>query len=244
MDPPGSLGGTLGGLVASDSSGPMRGHYGATRDVVLGIEAVTGDGRKLALGGGVVKNVAGFDLVRLLTGSRGSLGVITSVAMRLFPKPSADVTVFYAGPPEEALEMSRAVATAPMPIAAVELLSATEGLLAIRVVGPTAEVDDTRSRLEVLLGGPPLRVMEGQGSADFHDERTTWEDGASVVLRLSALPALLGQSLEIAQDLTASLLRRCHGPRDPGTCPSANVGRTGDQGFRVGAVGFPGPESP
>ena len=72
VDPPGVRSGTVGGLVAAGGAGSLRGLYGAVRDVVLGVEAVTGGGHLLELGARVVKNVAGYDLVRLLTGSRGA----------------------------------------------------------------------------------------------------------------------------------------------------------------------------
>ena len=89
VDAPGVGAGTLGGAVACGVPGPLAARYGAVRDNVLGLEVVTGDGRVLRIGGRVVKNVAGYDLVRLFTGSRGSLGVITRVSVRLFPLPQA-----------------------------------------------------------------------------------------------------------------------------------------------------------
>ena len=106
-DAPGARAGTLGGLVACGVSGPLQGRYGALRDNVLGLDVVTGSGRVLQIGGRVVKNVAGYDLVRLFTGSRGSLGLITSVSVRLFPRPEADLTLCYAGDVAEIVELAR-----------------------------------------------------------------------------------------------------------------------------------------
>ena len=90
VDAPGVDDATLGALVAAGVRGSLASAYGAMRDLVLGLTLVTGDGRVLRLGGQVVKNVAGFDLVRLLVGSRGALGVMTSVTVRLYPLPAAE----------------------------------------------------------------------------------------------------------------------------------------------------------
>ncbi|MDE0729622.1 MAG: FAD-binding oxidoreductase, partial [Longimicrobiales bacterium] len=85
FDPPDVPNRTLGGLVATGLSGPLWAGYGQLRNHVLGATIVCGDGRALRLGGKVVKNVAGFDILKLMVGSRGELAVITSVTVRLFP---------------------------------------------------------------------------------------------------------------------------------------------------------------
>lgn len=84
---------TVGGVVATASSSYRRLRYGPTRDRMLEVRAVTGDGRIIKGGGRVVKNVSGYDLPRLYTGSLGSLGVITSVCLKLWPRPEAEATV-------------------------------------------------------------------------------------------------------------------------------------------------------
>jgi glycolate oxidase FAD binding subunit len=91
VDPPG--GGTVGGLVATADSGPSRHRYGGLRDLVIGITVVLSDGTVASSGGRVIKNVAGYDLGKLFTGSYGSLGLIASVAFRLHPLPRSTVTV-------------------------------------------------------------------------------------------------------------------------------------------------------
>ena len=82
-------GGTVGGAVATAATGPMRLHHGSVRDLVIGMTLVRADGVIAHAGGKVVKNVAGYDLGKLLTGSYGTLGVITEVAFRLHPVPAA-----------------------------------------------------------------------------------------------------------------------------------------------------------
>lgn len=93
LDPAGDRHGTIGATIATASCGPLAHAFGTPRDLVLGIEAVTGYGDVVRPGGRVVKNVAGFDLVRLYTGSWGVLGPITSLTLRLRALPVHDVTV-------------------------------------------------------------------------------------------------------------------------------------------------------
>ena len=92
VDPmlPGSA--TIGGLLAANSFGPLKAGYGGLRDFCIGIEFATADGLLAKAGGKVVKNVAGYDLMKLLIGSYGTLGVITSANFKVFPKPKQTTT--------------------------------------------------------------------------------------------------------------------------------------------------------
>ena len=126
LDPYGSPDGTIGATIATASSGPLATGFGQPRDLVLGVEAVMGMGSVVRAGGRVVKNVAGFDMTRLLTGSRGTIGVITEVSLRLRGRPAVDETVAIAigaraGAVREAIATLRDWPAAPM---AAELLSA------------------------------------------------------------------------------------------------------------------------
>lgn len=91
LDPPGDP--TVGACLAGELSGPRRHRYGAMRDLVIGITVVLADGTIASSGGKVVKNVAGYDLAKLFSGSRGRLGLIARVALRLHPRPGAEATV-------------------------------------------------------------------------------------------------------------------------------------------------------
>lgn len=121
---------TIGGVMAAGISGWRRARYGPTRDRVLEIDLVTGDGRRVRAGGRVVKNVTGFDLPRLAVGSYGSLGVIAQACLKLWPEPSTKVTVSVA-------DGDRALATAYRPTAVVE----ADGVAKVYLGGTEAEVD-------------------------------------------------------------------------------------------------------
>lgn len=209
FDAPGCGAGTLGAAVASGASGPLRTCYGATRDNVLGLEVVTGDGRTLRIGGRVVKNVAGYDLVRLFTGSRGSLGIITRVSIRLFPLPEADETLLFAGEPSEAATMARTVCTSEVPVAAAELMEGEEVgadramVLALRLLGGPHDVEESRRRIVAALRTEPWAAHRDGESRRFHTARTAWEEGASLVARLAALPDRLDAALAVARAIAA-----------------------------------------
>lgn len=224
-DGPGCDAGTLGAVVACGVSGPLQGRYGRVRDNVLGLEVVTGDGRALRIGGRVVKNVAGYDLVRLFSGSRGSLGIVTSVSVRLFPRPVADVTLcFRGGEAADAVGMARAVATGAIPVAAVELAgggpngpggdrgAASGGpggggmAVVVRLLGGSEEVEEARARVTERVGAAPGEVLRGAGSAALHRRRMGWEGGPPLlVARLKALPARLGRTMEWAERVAGAL---------------------------------------
>ena len=125
LDPPGSPDGSIGATVATGSYGPLASAFGRPRDQVLGLEAVTGTGEVITVGSRVVKNVAGFDLTRLLVGSWGTLGVITQITLRLRARSDCERTAAIAAPTRgpklaAALAAVRSARLAPL---ALELLS-------------------------------------------------------------------------------------------------------------------------
>jgi len=93
LDPAGGPRASLGGILATNASGPLRLRYGAPRDMVLGLKIATTEGKLIKTGGRVVKNVAGYDLAKLLIGSYGTLGVIVEATFKLFPMPAESSTV-------------------------------------------------------------------------------------------------------------------------------------------------------
>lgn len=206
LDPPARPGASVGATVALGSAGPLRAAYGTPRDMVLGVEIATGDGRLLRFGGRVVKNVAGYDIVRLVTGSRGRLGIITSVYALLRSAPEVDRTFLVRAGATAAAAADAALAVRDrLECAALELLApgladdlngagAGAGwILAVRIRGNAAGVADAADRLTALL--PAARMLPGADAATFWSGLAASEAGAAVSLRVADLPASLGRTL-------------------------------------------------
>lgn len=110
------VGATVGGMVAAGLSGPARGAAGSVRDHVLGVQMLNGLGQSLRFGGQVMKNVAGYDVSRVLAGSLGTLGVITEVSLKVLPQPVAQATLRFASTQTDALRQLNRWAGKPLPI--------------------------------------------------------------------------------------------------------------------------------
>lgn len=124
IDPFNSPGHTVGGLLASGWTGPLRQRYGSPRDFLIGIRIARPDGTLASAGGRVVKNVSGYDLMKLHYGAQGTLGVIVAASFKVFPKPMHEVTVEKWHPSlEEAWAGARRALDMPLPPAALELFS-------------------------------------------------------------------------------------------------------------------------
>lgn len=135
-EPPlGAAGATLGGSVAAGLSGPSSYLYGGIRDYILGIEMVAADGELIQAGGRVVKNAAGFDFSKLVVGSLGMYGVLTSLTFKVFPEPP-ERQVFRLDCPDlqTALQLMEALGASPLEINALELLPAAEQGYALEVM--------------------------------------------------------------------------------------------------------------
>src|SRR4051794_17492725 len=116
-DPPDAGGATIGGIVATADSGPLRHRYGGVRDLVVGTSVVLSDGTIAKSGGKVIKNVAGYDLAKLFAGSFGTLGLIATVAVRLHPLPEKTATVAHAFDDPDAL-LAKVLELARLPLEA------------------------------------------------------------------------------------------------------------------------------
>ena len=139
-------GATVGGAVACGLSGPRRPWSGALRDFVLGCRIIDGQGRHLRFGGEVMKNVAGYDVSRLLAGSQGCLGVITEVSLKILPRPLACRTLCLELDAEQALEQLAQWASQPLPISGAAWL---DGQLHLRLEGGHGSVAQSAA----MLGG-------------------------------------------------------------------------------------------
>jgi glycolate oxidase FAD binding subunit len=164
FEPPSfGAGATIGGVVAAGLSGPRRASVGAVRDFVLGVKIIDGEGRLLRFGGQVMKNVAGFDVARLMAGSLGTLGLIVEVSLKVLPLPAAGATLRFELPQQGtqgAIEAMNRWAGRPLPVSAT---CWHDDVLTVRLSGARAAVDAAAAS----LGGE--RVGEAEAA-------TFWED--------------------------------------------------------------------
>jgi glycolate oxidase FAD binding subunit len=206
LDPAVSPRSTIGSTVATGAAGPLRYAHGTPRDQTLGLEIVTGDGRVLHFGGRVVKNVAGYDIVRIMTGSRGTLAFITRVSMRLKPQPEVDRTaVVKAGSFAAIADITDAIMATKLDPAAIEIVSEPLArqlqdivgwLLLVRVHGNADAVGDAVARIRSAAGAAVIDVADG---ATAWRNLAALEAAAPVNIRFANLPSLL-------RDTTATAL--------------------------------------
>lgn len=167
LDPPGMAGRTLGSVLATATSGPLRHGFGPVRDHVLGVTVVTGDGRVVRSGGRVMKNVAGYDLGKLHVGGFGAFGVVVEAHLRLRALPRVDVTFLLEDERERLMGVLDAVREAGVEPAALELVSPTlarrpRWVLAARLAGSAELVSAAEPALSAATEGriAPLRAEE------------------------------------------------------------------------------------
>ena len=206
LDPPAAPDATLGGSLGSGEAGPLRAGYGTPRDLTLGLTLVTGDGRILRLGGQVVKNVAGYDLVRLVVGSRGTLGFITRLHVRLRSLPPSDLTLV------ADLDDWQAAASLTLPLrdavgpVALELLTPeTPGgpwRIALRLHGSLETTTAAVVAVHRLL--PAARIYESGAASGFWTAVAAPEAAAPIRIRCAALPAALPGLLAVASSMLNS----------------------------------------
>ncbi len=212
LDPAGDRTGTIGATIATASSGPLSHAFGTPRDQILGLDAVTGYGDIVKPGGRVVKNVAGFDLVRLYTGSWGTLGPIVSVTLRLRALPVHDVTLAIDASRGEALPALLAALRQPtLSLMACEWLNApaaralgmTSGgdVVLVRLGGNDSFVRGQRARLDAITTCTPCDPSVWGALAELDRQSTA-------VIRVSGavqtLPERIARSHSTVPDVTGS----------------------------------------
>jgi glycolate oxidase FAD binding subunit len=189
-EPPHFGNATVGGAVAAGLSGPRRAAVGSLRDYVLGVKLMDGEGRVLRFGGEVIKNVAGFDVSRLMVGGLGTLGLILEVSLKVLPLPVADATLRFEMPQEQALAALNRWAGQPLPLLAS---CWQDGILTLRLSGARAAVASACQK----LGGEPLAdpaaadswmALCEQTAAFFDGEAPLWRFSVPSVTPPLALP--------------------------------------------------------
>lgn len=201
---------TVGGIVATADSGPLRHRYGAPRDLILGITVALSDGTIARSGGKVIKNVAGYDLGKLFCGSFGTLGLILSVNLRLHPLPGATATTLgVSGEPELLASAARTLAAAPLELEALDVAwRAGRGGVLARCGGVRA-----RGRAEDV--GSLMRHAGLDGVEVVEDDADLWgrqragqrsPDG--LLIHVAARPSVLAPLLHAADASGGTLVGR------------------------------------
>jgi glycolate oxidase FAD binding subunit len=225
LDPPGPAAATLGGILAVNAAGPRRHGYGPARDHVIGLRVVSAAGELVRAGGKVVKNVAGYDLVKLYIGSMGTLGIIVDATLKLRPRPEAQGACWAAFPGlEPAARAAAALAASELGPVALTLLDAPAAEACGRAAGlPAAgatvlaafeglaaavrwEREEAAARLgaagaravEVLDGGAAARALEAVREA------RRLVRSAVAIAAAGVLPADVGAYLEAARAAAAA----------------------------------------
>ena len=148
---------TIGGTVACNFSGPRRPFAGAARDFVLGARIVNGKGEDLQFGGRVIKNVAGYDVSRLMAGALGTLGVLTELSFKVLPKPASETTLVFEMDEAQMIESVNRWSGQPLPLSATAWEA---GVLRVRLSGAAAAVASAKVKM---------------GGTEAHDGGTYWE---------------------------------------------------------------------
>ena len=173
---------TLGGCVAAGLSGPRRPYAGAVRDFVLGVRMIDGKGDHLRFGGQVMKNVAGYDVSRLMTGSLGTLGALTEISLKVLPVPAAETTLRLKRTETEAIAAMNEWAGKPLPITATTFRN---GDLGVRLSGARSAVEAATKK----LGGAVVDPVEAARFwTSIREQADPFFSGDTPLWRLSVKP--------------------------------------------------------
>ena len=171
-----ATGASVGGMVAAGLSGPARASAGAVRDFMLGVTLLNGRGELLTFGGQVMKNVAGYDVSRLMVGAMGTLGLLTEISLKVLPHAPADATLMCAGvAQQQALDLLNRWGCQPLPLNAScwlfdDSVSPARNCLFVRLRGAVAAVEAACPRMMAdvqATGGDVIRMDNAQAGLDW-----------------------------------------------------------------------------
>ncbi|MEN8261026.1 MAG: glycolate oxidase subunit GlcE, partial [Pseudomonadota bacterium] len=172
---------TLGGVVATGLSGPRRPFAGSVRDYVLGCKVLTGKGEMLSFGGQVMKNVAGYDVSRLMVGAMGTLGVLLEVSLKVLPAPAAEATLCFEMETARSLRAMNQWAGLSLPLSA---LCYDGARVYVRLSGSARAVAEARGKL-----GGELLVDAAKFWEDLREMRLPYFQSEMNLWRISGAPA-------------------------------------------------------
>ena len=203
---------TIGGILATADTGSWRERYGGIRDMVLGLSFVRGDGKIAKAGGRVVKNVAGYDLMKLFTGSYGTLGIITQVTLRTYPLPEASKTVVLTGDYDAIAQATQNLRNSGLTPTAADLVSASvidklgigkNTALIIRFQTISQSIAQQISQLESIAQQLSLEVSYYQD----RDETDLWHQ-LTQIIRVPHSETAIISKISILPNAAVELLQR------------------------------------
>ena len=223
LDPPRPDLATVGGIVAANTNGPRRMSYGGVRDLVIGMRMVLAGGEEIKAGGKVVKNVAGYDMCKLFTGSLGTLGIITEVTFKMAPRPEAAATILARGPAGAPMRVVDELFASVLQPVAITVSNALDDLpsgaqaLAVAAEGFTEAVDRHLRDVQALAAGAGMSVEVLRGP----DHEALWarlrdfptggsSPAAESVIRLTVPLASVGAALEVVGTLPGRVTYVAH----------------------------------
>ncbi|MHB8428714.1 MAG: glycolate oxidase subunit GlcE [Acidiferrobacterales bacterium] len=172
---------TLGGAIATGLSGPRRPYAGAARDFVLGVKLINGHGEILKFGGQVMKNVAGYDVARLMVGALGTLGVLLEISLKVLPRPATELTLVQHRSPGEAIEVMNIWARRSLPLSGC---CYGGDRLYVRLCGADSAVSAAHGKIggEILANAPNFWL-------GLREQRHAFFDGPTPLWRVAVPPA-------------------------------------------------------
>ncbi len=248
----------IGGNLAMNAAGPRAVKYGVTRDYVLGLRAVTGDGREIVTGCRTAKGVVGYDLTRLLVGSEGTLALMTEATLRLLPAPERTGTlrVCFSGVPEACAAVVRVMSQPVLPCA-LEFMDA-RALEAVRAAGGAPDLpQEARVLLMVEADGDPQevaralvqlrRALEGAGLLEIRQAQDPQEIAALWTARRalsravkSIAPLKINEDVVVPMSRVGELLARIEALAQEYALPIVSFGHAGSGNLHVNIMVDPG----
>lgn len=207
---------TIGGIIATADTGSLRHRYGGVRDLLLGISFIRADGRIAKAGGRVVKNVAGYDMMKLFTGSYGTLGILTEVTLRVYPLPADTGTVILTGATTGLRNAAKILLASTLTPIAVDVLSTafsqqlgignTPSLI-VKFATVPASIAQQSEQLLAIGTGLGLEGSTCHGSAQeqlWHEIQTgVWGD-APIGCKLGVRSTAVVETIELLDELSAA----------------------------------------
>jgi len=193
---------TIGGILSTNDSGTLRVRYGSLRDLIIGITVALPDGTLAKSGGKVVKNVAGYDLMKLFTGALGTLGVIVQAIFRLHPLPRESRSLSFSGTPESLNQLLLAIQASKLTFTGLQLRAQHGSTqLDVRFDGTAAGIEAQVTQITQIAAS--TASSEAPANA-WTAHRSIWEGEAALVAKFSVLPAQLATVCALVERSAAS----------------------------------------